>query len=54
MTLRQTEDDAIIASYLAGRSVRSIACEYERSERSVKIAIRRNPYARAELNRTIC
>ena len=54
MTLRQTEDNAIIASYLAGRSVRSIALEYGRTERSIKIAIRRNPYARAQLNRAVC
>lgn len=53
LTVRRTEDNVVIAAYLAGRSVRSIAAEYARTERSIKIAIRRNLCARDELSRDL-
>jgi hypothetical protein len=39
-------DNAMIAAYLAGRSIRSLAIEHSISERAVKLALRRNPSCR--------
>ncbi|MGH6991654.1 MAG: hypothetical protein ACREE3_17275 [Stellaceae bacterium] len=51
MKLRDYRDNALISSFLAGRSVRSLAAEYGLSELAVRRAIGRDEYARAELKR---